>query len=948
MFAGVVNQQVRRGVLRSSRVQGATTFTVSFNKRVQAVQAADGSWLVKVVPGLAIVDRTPVPVQRQVTNYGSGLATGWVDGCHILRGRSSWNPAGDAGIQALDFRYPLFDQTKQPTLPFTVQAGDRYVSAKSLDDPGTSTRRTCWQSAFIITFVDVLPVGTVYRPALFGPETSFAGAYISQFNVANFPALATPPLLDMNGNAYTFDIGFEPNKHYSAISAYGIERFSDVPPGYEGYQTTYDDYSDVSPATYYAYAFWQAPVLRFLRARLTGATTQQKQTAADELAQMTIDWHGYLRTERAAGVSMHSPNDPHGGHPPLRGISKMLGAYILDKCGATALAAEAYGLVTDNAPTIDGLSMMSDSSRMHYVTNKRLNSSNRSTSSWHGWQVTLGTALVAPTTEIHLGTTNFYTGASRSYYEGQTSSRVVREITGVTFKITERASVAVSEPQIYRIVNYEGVEASYNGVGGDRWKIVPSFTQAGVTPPTAGDKITFTISDEELAWCTEKYSGDLIGHVGVAAYGTPWLESYMDGRVKQSINDDYYALSVPPMGLGYVALHGLTSALWTGAAQTGISVLQTIKWTLERQRQIGYGKIKPCYEYMVQDLAGPTNQRATVYSLLRSYVHGDAGYRSGEYYLGCVQTPVLASSTGTQTGQTTASLSVVLSLSWTGNVYVVVSTSATKPSSVQMKAGQTHTGSAAPYAANVAVTAAGTKTFSATGLTAGTTYYAHFYHEDDDTPAHGSTVGTSASFTTAAAETKLVEFLFEQNLTNTGTATGVTMAGAVNSYTNLGAPRNYVGDMLTSNYILMNGLDANVFALSEWSISIDVKITGSAANYKVLFATNVANVMSIWGDTNGKFQFNLMLTGDAVDTAISTGNLYTDAAFHTVKISWVQSTGTMKIQVDGGTVVSKVHSGGTGISIKRNAGTEVLSGDYFGSGYAGQVDNIVITDKAIA
>jgi hypothetical protein len=65
-----------------------------------------------------------------------------------------------------------------------------------------------------------------------------------------------------------------------------------------------------------------------------------------------------------------------------------------------------------------------------------------------------------------------------------------------------------------------------------------------------------------------------------------------------------------------------------------------------------------------------------------------------------------------------------------GRLYIVVTESASNPSAAQVKAGLNHAGAAAVFAANQAITSAGEKLFSITGLTTATTYYAYFMHED--------------------------------------------------------------------------------------------------------------------------------------------------------------------------------------------------------------------------
>lgn len=110
--------------------------------------------------------------------------------------------------------------------------------------------------------------------------------------------------------------------------------------------------------------------------------------------------------------------------------------------------------------------------------------------------------------------------------------------------------------------------------------------------------------------------------------------------------------------------------------------------------------------------------------------------------------PTLSSPTDTQTGATTADLSV----STTGDdgaLYWVVTTSSTAPSAAQVKAGQDHTGAAASDSGSQAVSATGVQNANATGLTAETAYFAHFMHEDAGT--NQSNVASGDGFTTGAA-----------------------------------------------------------------------------------------------------------------------------------------------------------------------------------------------------
>lgn len=106
--------------------------------------------------------------------------------------------------------------------------------------------------------------------------------------------------------------------------------------------------------------------------------------------------------------------------------------------------------------------------------------------------------------------------------------------------------------------------------------------------------------------------------------------------------------------------------------------------------------------------------------------------------------PLLSSPSGVQTGATTADLSVVTDIP-AGTLYWIVSISSTPPSAAQIKAGQDSSGSAAADADSVAVEFVGTQSASANGLTASTTYYAHFLQT---ATVSDSQTATSASFTT--------------------------------------------------------------------------------------------------------------------------------------------------------------------------------------------------------
>lgn len=106
--------------------------------------------------------------------------------------------------------------------------------------------------------------------------------------------------------------------------------------------------------------------------------------------------------------------------------------------------------------------------------------------------------------------------------------------------------------------------------------------------------------------------------------------------------------------------------------------------------------------------------------------------------VGDTDPPLLTSPTGAATGATTASGSVSTNEA-TGTLYRVTTTNATE------------TGATVKAGASQAVTASGTQTMGATGLTASTTYRHHYLHRD--AAGNDSTVASSATFTTEALDT---------------------------------------------------------------------------------------------------------------------------------------------------------------------------------------------------
>lgn len=113
-----------------------------------------------------------------------------------------------------------------------------------------------------------------------------------------------------------------------------------------------------------------------------------------------------------------------------------------------------------------------------------------------------------------------------------------------------------------------------------------------------------------------------------------------------------------------------------------------------------------------------------------------------EYPIPDTLAPVLSSPTATETSDVAMSGTVTTDED-NGTLYWFISTSATPPSAANLKAGI-----GATAAGSQAVNATGVQNISDNGLSASTTYYAHYLHTD--TASNDSNIVTSASFTTEA------------------------------------------------------------------------------------------------------------------------------------------------------------------------------------------------------
>jgi hypothetical protein len=195
---------------------------------------------------------------------------------------------------------------------------------------------------------------------------------------------------------------------------------------------------------------------------------------------------------------------------------------------------------------------------------------------------------------------------------------------------------------------------------------------------------------------------------------------------------------------------------------------------------------------------------------------------TGAFVPADVTGPVLSSAEGTQTGATTANLTVNTDTG-AGTLYWVATTSATAPSAAQIIAGQNHLGAAAVNGSR-SVTASGPQAFGITGLTGSTTYWAHFLHRD--VALNNSNVTTvSASFTTTS-----VTYYFQAF--NTG-------AVPANQQTNSSFTTNYTDSVGGSNAVLWSG-DALGTGTAE-QVRVGPNVTWVSGNTRMRCKLKVIN-----------------------------------------------------------------------------------------------------------
>jgi hypothetical protein len=191
------------------------------------------------------------------------------------------------------------------------------------------------------------------------------------------------------------------------------------------------------------------------------------------------------------------------------------------------------------------------------------------------------------------------------------------------------------------------------------------------------------------------------------------------------------------------------------------------------------------------------------------------------------------------------------------------------------------------------------------------------------------------AFDVAAGPTPLAEFLFENNLTNTGSS-GLTGSKTSPTYTNNGAPRNYSLNLTTGESFSVGSVNGVLIGIPELTITIDFKSTAAG---NVIYFVGSVDALILRMISGSRLDYYIQNEDSAWD-GIEKYTVYNDDAWHTVKITYKVSTAVMTLSVDGTEVGSKVHSGGTGKNIKGHSSLVMVTGDYFGQSLNGMIDNI--------
>lgn len=713
---------------------GTDSYSWTLPKPTTCFQFADGTWAaVPPAAGQSITAFSPAPISRTVTDYDGSSGSKAVDGAQVM---GSW--AFSAVDQGIDQRQPHFVTGLRPTAPVSLAAGYKLLTMKSLDTPPTTggdvaqaMRKSCLSSAHVVTALNAVPVDMTkkyYRPGLFHDTSQVSTAtLIPQFDVTtSWPTLASPTAVDMSGNAVTLDFSELEAElvYYDPAGALGLFRNYQVPGDaiYEAWGTRHQAWKTHGAAAS-AYNFDRFLLWRFIRQRVNKTSDAAAQAIIDEIIQYTLDWDSLIEKAKAASLTSLNVGWPHGGHVNCVAHVLVIGAWALMTIGgatATTIATRVYNRLIQDSPDF-----MPVTQRQWWVNSKEVNASNRATCNFYDRTGTLATAT-APVTTVNFGAIDW---KAAGLTEQTSNDRIPQGMLGLQFQITSGSAQG-----FYMVVGWTFDENSWNGIGGDGWVVSPNWTNR--TPPSPGDTFKFLVATTEaLDWCADAFGGPLVGHNTDAYLSNAYIGNTFHGTFFPRLAGSYSPQNMPQQRSAYIAMYGLTCALWANGAETLTPNART-KWFWERARSIGH----TAYSWncnSTYDIWNPS-----IEALHRHYLHGGNGHRDWDLYPAVKDTtvPTLSSLSGDAS-----------TFNFTTNypfhrAYWVVTTSATQPTAAQIRAGQDHTGAAASLSGSVSINTAGTKTIGHS-LTPGT-YYLHVVQ---DTPSGYSSAVTSSSAVVVAA-----------------------------------------------------------------------------------------------------------------------------------------------------------------------------------------------------
>jgi hypothetical protein len=230
-------------------------------------------------------------------------------------------------------------------------------------------------------------------------------------------------------------------------------------------------------------------------------------------------------------------------------------------------------------------------------------------------------------------------------------------------------------------------------------------------------------------------------------------------------------------------------------------------------------------------------------------------------------TPALSAPAGSGTTPTEANVSVATSQR-EGTIWGVVTDSATTPTHAQIKAGQDHAGAAAAAAFSDAASD-GTGAASITGLTAASTYYAHFTQENLATPVLSAAPVSSAAWTQEASATPPTVVTPIPNQTGkVGQSTSLNVAANFSGATEYAATPRPGG----INFNTASGAFSGTFTTEE---TVDTTVTAINADGEVqdvfrwtISAADVPpSIATIGNKSNAEHHAGVVLTPTATGTA---------------------------------------------------------------------------------